>query len=236
MHVHRMQQSIETGTIYVLRAELDQLRLPFEDFVAATTANEHARAARFVHEADRRRHLIGRGLLRLFLAPRLGCAPAELPIQVSDLGKPYLEKGPSFNISHSGNIVLVALTSEGRIGVDVEAIRPIRDLPRLARTTFVEDEVGRVLQFGEADRLRPFFRVWARKEAILKALGLGLTALNDISVSCDVDCANALIRLDRTGECHHNWSIRPISCGADVEAAVAWDRPIRHIALLDTLV
>lgn len=227
-----MQPPIEAGTIYLLQSELHALTLPFEEFVSATTPEEHARAARFVHEDDRRRHLIGRGMLRRFLAPRLHTTPTELPIRFTELGKPFLENGPGFSISHSGNIVLVAVAADGRVGVDVEAIRPIRDLPRLARTTFVDDEVEAVLRFQPDERLRPFFRVWARKEAILKALGLGLTALSDISVSCDADCANAVLRIDRPGESTRNWSVRPLPCGDDVEAAVAWDRTIHKILRL----
>ena len=228
-----MPQPLEPGIIYLLHAELQALPLPFDDFLAATTADEHARAARFVHEADRKRHLIGRGMLRLFLAPRLDTPPAELPIRSTELGKPWLENGPSFNISHSGDSVLVAVAAEGRLGVDIEAVRPIRDLPALARTTFVADEVDAVLRHPPENRLRPFFRVWSRKEAILKALGLGLTALHHISVSCDADCANALRRLDAPGEIDRTWTIRPITCGPDVEAAVAWDRPIHKLLFLD---
>jgi len=228
-----MQPPIEPGTIYLLRADLHALPLPFEHFLAAATPDEHARAARFVHEADRRRHIIGRGLVRLFLASRLNCGPRALPIRLTELGKPYIENGPSFNISHSGNVVLAAIAANGRVGVDVEAVRPIRDLPALARTSFIAEEVEAVLRFPPDDRLRPFFRVWSRKEAILKALGLGLTALADISVSCDPDCANALVRLERPDESAQIWNILPIACGDDVEAAVAWDQSIRTTHLLD---
>src|SRR5690606_29615680 len=103
--------------------------------------------------------------------------PREIRFTVSELGKLSLPGGPSFNISHSGNFILVALAPEGRLGVDVEAVRPLRDLLGLARTSFAYDELCTVATLPDAHRLRPFFRIWARKEAVLKALGLGLTAL-----------------------------------------------------------
>ena len=230
-----MPHPLEAGTIYLLRARLSALPLSFDEFIQATTPEEHARAARFLHDQDRRRHLVGRGLLRSFLAPRLGTTPTKLDIRATALGKPFIVDGPSFNISHSGDVVLVAIAGRGRVGADVEAIRPITDIVRLSRTTFAPDEIASILRFEDEARLRPFFRTWARKEAILKALGLGLTALADISVSCEPDTPNALLRLDRPDEAHQDWSIRPVACGEDVEAAVAWDHPIRDIRMYDRL-
>lgn len=200
------------------------------DLLERTVAQEELdRAARFVHEVDARRHILGRGIVRLLLAPLLGIDATAICFTTSGLGKPLLDEGPSFSISHSGDYVLVALAAEGRLGADVEAVRALRNLPGLARTSFGADEYEHVMRLPESERLLPFFRTWTRKEAMLKALGCGLTGLGNISVSAAPDVENALLRLDDPDENIDDWTIRPLAVGADAEAAVAWDRPLRRV-------
>lgn len=224
---------LDAGTIRIITARLDAPPLPVEELRVVASADELDRAARFLHEADRNRHIIGRALTRLALAQLMKTTPASIRFQTSEFGKPRLAHGPSFNLSHSGNAIVLALAPGGRLGVDVEAVRDLRDLLGLARTSFAYDELCTVATMPLERRVRPFFRTWARKEAMLKALGLGLTALDSISVSADEAISSALLRLDLTGEQVSSWTLRPIACGAEVESAVAWDRPLRSIEFIN---
>src|SRR5690606_12276124 len=97
---------------------------------------ELARADRFVHESDRARLILGRGLTRRAVSALTGMRPRDVRFTRSGEGKPVVHPGPAFNISHSGDVVLVALAAAGRLGVDVEQVRPLRDMHSLARTTF----------------------------------------------------------------------------------------------------
>jgi 4'-phosphopantetheinyl transferase len=158
----------------------------------------------------------------------MGTDPAALALHSTDLGKPFLSAGPSFSISHSGNEVLVAVAPGGRIGIDVEEVRTLMHLLSLARTSFTYGELASVAALPDEARVRAFFRIWTRKEAMLKALGCGLSGLDGIAVSeADME-GNALIRMDDPPELDR-WTVRSIAVDPHVEAAVAWDQPLQEV-------
>jgi 4'-phosphopantetheinyl transferase len=224
-----MAATLAPHTITIVQADVAAPPVPFATLTRIVTSAERERAARYLHDIDRRRHIIGRGLARLVLGDVLGTDPHTIEFDFTELGKPFLAEGPSFNISHSGDVVLIVLAAEGRLGADVEAVRPLRDLLSLARTSFADDEVDLIRSLPPAQRERPFFRIWARKEAMLKALGCGLTGLSNISVTPEPGVRNALIRLDDPAESIGDWTIVPLACGDACEAAVAWDRRIGEL-------
>jgi 4'-phosphopantetheinyl transferase len=128
--------------------------------------DERQRAARM---AAREKWIVARAALRIVLAGRLGLPPADVEITAGPHGKPALYgSGPRFNLSHSGDVALVALTSDAEVGVDVE------------RTSRRSAAVERTLTDGEratlngGDRHTELLRIWCRKEALAKALGGGL--------------------------------------------------------------
>ena len=151
---------------------------------ALLSESERARACRFVHVADRRRHEAARAALRQLLAAECGCRPEQLAIATGWAGKPHLESAGadspqgSFNLSHSGEIALVVWDPAGSDwGVDVEHRRPVEDREAVAEQVFTEAERAELSQAVEQglDRDRAFLRVWTRKEACLKALGTGFS-------------------------------------------------------------
>lgn len=137
---------------------------------------ERARAARFAFERDRRRFVAAHAALRRLLGDKTGQAPHMLRFDIGSLGKPRLRGRADavFSLSHSADLALVALADDGEIGVDLEPVRPMRDLEALARQCL---SAGECLQFealGEPARTAAFLQAWTRKEACLKALGTGL--------------------------------------------------------------
>lgn len=132
----------------------------------------------------------GRGLLRHLLGLRLGVAPTDLVFLTEAGGRPYLECTPGnrpaiFSLSHSHDIISIAISSSGPLGIDVECLRPGTDKDAIVRRFFkpVEREAWDRLPAGA--REAAFLRLWTRKEAVLKALGLGLTGLDRLSVSLE---------------------------------------------------
>lgn len=222
---------LRPGTIHVLHADLEQPPVSLDALLAAVSPDERARAARFRDPKDRLRHLIGRALARIVLARELGSEPAALAFRYTRLGKPYLPDGPSFSISHSGRVVLLACALEGRLGADVETVRVPRDLMKLARRSFVAEEVAAIAALPPEERLRPFFRTWSRKEALLKALGSGIRALREIAVSAQAGVENAVLRVPPPEEAA-SWRVRSVACDPSAEAAVAWDRPLLEVSSL----
>jgi 4'-phosphopantetheinyl transferase len=128
---------------------------------------------------DRERFLTGRAVVRAALAEGRGCPVAEIDIVVGPSdgpapGRPYVAGGPSFSISHSGRWVLVAVSSHGSVGVDVEGVGGVA-------TSL--DRVLHAVPAAEAPAggwtPASFVRAWTRREAVLKAVGLGLLAPRD---------------------------------------------------------
>lgn len=134
---------------------------------------ERERAARFRFAVDRARFIVGRGVLRQELARSTGMSPAQIPLVLSAAGRPELRGGQSFSISHSGDCVLIAFCSTALVGVDVEQIAPA--CPEgVAELVFGDCENAALRQQpDEAAQIALFYRLWTRKEALLKAVGRG---------------------------------------------------------------
>lgn len=158
------------------RCALDQA--PEDRLVTALDAAERARAARLVHEVHRRRYLAAHAVLRALLADATGEAPDRLQFCDDAHGKPQLTHpaGWQFNLSHSEDLALIAMQPGATpIGVDVEVIRPVEDALALARRHYTANEQAAVAAAADdVARQIAFLRVWTRKEACLKAVGLGL--------------------------------------------------------------
>lgn len=126
-------------------------------------------------EEDRRD--AARRALGEVLAAYLG-GPAEAERSVDAGGKPRLAAAPgrlSFNLSHSGGLALVAIAAGGiAVGVDVERLRPRRDLVRLAERWLPAADAAAVAAAGEAEREATFYAAWTRHEARVKCTGGGL--------------------------------------------------------------
>ena len=146
---------------------------------ALFSPDELQRWQRFKVADARDSFAVSRGSLRMLLAEVLGREPTEIRLGRGKHGKPFLEHPKTdleFNVSHSGNVFLYAFTRGRAVGVDVEFMKPERDLKHLAERFFAPGEARRLLQEGRAeDLLENFYRCWTRKEAYLKAKGLGIT-------------------------------------------------------------
>jgi 4'-phosphopantetheinyl transferase len=157
-------------------AGLDEVTSVDSDFGRRwLSEDERQRAARFAFEADRRAFAARRGLLRLVLSSYAGMSPAAVRISYGACGKPFVATGPSFNAASSGGVIVVAVTERLELGVDVERIRATPDLDGLVALVCAPGEEDWV-RGGDADTASErFLRLWARKEAVLKAAGLGLS-------------------------------------------------------------
>jgi 4'-phosphopantetheinyl transferase len=137
---------------------------------------ECQRANSFRFERDRQRFLARRGLLRELLARQVDTAPAALQFTAGALGKPVLLSAPChFSTSHSGDMGLVAMSLSDELGVDIEAVRALPDLAELARSQLTAAEFESFIRLDPSARLPAFMAAWTRKEACLKALGVGLS-------------------------------------------------------------
>ena len=146
--------------------------------------DEQARADEFYFDDPRRRFVVARGALRVLLGRYLGMRPEDISIALEDGGKPRLASEHAatdlrFNLSHSGELALIAVALGGEVGVDVEQLREVSNFERIAQRYFHPVEVEEVLATANDRRNATFFRCWTAKEAVLKAHGTGITGRLD---------------------------------------------------------
>jgi 4'-phosphopantetheinyl transferase len=187
---------------------------------------ERKRAARGTPEV-RRRRIVSRAALRIALAARLGRPPASLRFASDRHGKPILAPSPGrhvhFSLSTSGDCCLIALSAVGPVGVDLERIVAFPELEELVRSRFAPSEAAAIVRLPREKQLRAFYNCWTRKEACLKATGVGLTrGLDAVAVTVD-DRRPALVSLD--GDDPRAWMLAALHPGADLVGAVAARRP-----------
>jgi 4'-phosphopantetheinyl transferase len=211
------------GDIRVWRIDLSQATAGVEGAAAALlAADERERAEQGIPEV-RRRRLVGRAALRVALSRWLDRPPASLRFVSDPNGKPALADTASgevhFNMATSGDCCLIALTAEAPIGVDVERIAPVPELEQVVVNRFAPAEASAIVPLSGEPRLRAFYNCWTRKEAYLKASGIGLTReLGHVAVSVDDDRPAILSLADDDPGA---WSLAAIDAGPGLVGAVA---------------
>lgn len=202
--------ALRADAVHLVHQRLDALwtaPLPSE---ACLTGDERRHVARLRFPHLRRRAERSRALLRLVLGAIRGEPPLAVPIRTGGYGKPWCPGGPAFNVSHADEDWLLALTPEGRLGVDIERVRPLDDLDAVAGMNFSEREREALARVPQAVRLRAFYRCWTRKEALVKAMGGGLNLpLQQFSVTMTGGGGNCLTELWLPGESQAAWQILP---------------------------
>ncbi len=196
-----------------------------EDTAAYLTPDEHERARRFVFARDRRRFVFARGVLRHLLGAYLQIAPADVRFTYASHGKPALAAGMDgveFNMSHSEEAVVIAVSSAGPVGIDIEAIRVMRERDDVARRTFADGEYRRLCALDEVRRTEGFFTCWTRKEAFVKALGEGLShPLDRFEVTLAPGDPPRLLHLDGDAQRAAEWTIASLPTVTGFAGALA---------------
>jgi 4'-phosphopantetheinyl transferase len=192
---------------------------------------ERQRAGRYVHVPTRDQFVVARSVLRALLGRYLDIPPASVRMGVTTTGKPRLAGGElHFNVSHTDGLALCAFTRRGEVGVDVERIRPCPTHLDMAARFFTPGEAGRLHTLPAGRSEEAFFHVWTRKEAFLKALGLGLThGLERFEVSVPPDDPPRLMHIDGDAHAAAAWSLVSLQPGPGYVAALASQGPLPRV-------
>jgi 4'-phosphopantetheinyl transferase len=168
--------AIVTPGISIWRVDLREPAAVVERAAELLTAQERERAERGTAEV-RRRRLIARAALRIALARCVGGSPAALRFETEPSGKPRLDgPGPHFSVSSSGDSGLIAVTSLGPVGIDLERVVALAELEAIVARRFTPAQAREILEQSGERRLRAFYRCWTGIEAQVKASGVGLAA------------------------------------------------------------
>jgi 4'-phosphopantetheinyl transferase len=149
------------------------------------SAAERDRANRFRLAQDRTLFAMTRAALRALLGKAIGVSAAQITFDEGPHGKPCLAglRGPHFNVSHSGSWALIGLSDSRPIGVDIEFMRKLDNQLAVARSFFSDAEYRALIGIENGMRHQAFYNFWTAKEAVLKALGVGISKhLKDFSI------------------------------------------------------
>jgi 4'-phosphopantetheinyl transferase len=213
--------------VHVIRATLDRDDAEVGRFKGLLSPDEQARANRFHFDRDRRRFIVGRGILRSLLGQYLQRDPALIQFDYGAHGKPRLGQAMAapdvrFNLAHSQALALIAFSRGRELGVDIEAVRPISDADRVAERYFSPNERQRFRDLPQAQKLEAFYSCWTRKEAFIKAIGDGLSyPLDQFDVSLVPGEDARLLAISGDEREAGLWSLRDLRPGPDFIAALA---------------
>lgn len=190
-------------------------------------SGEKAKAARFRFLADRHRYVVAHGALRCILGIMTHRDPAHIRFAYGEFGKPFMsdDEGDgrvSFNLSHTQNIAVVAVTRRRDIGVDVERIDPSVDFIDIAEKFFSPGEATQLVRLPRAEQVRAFYRCWTRKEAYVKANGGGLSIpLDRFDVSLQPKEPAAILTIAGDRREARKWSLFNLDVRPGIVGAVA---------------
>jgi len=189
---------------------------------------EQLRADRLVIESARTRFILAHAATRNILARYLVPSGAKIKFDTGQHGKPHIRDSElKFNLSHSGNMALLAITNKIEVGSDIEHINERHAADDIAARFFSPAEQQAYQSFPESERTPAFFRCWSRKEAVIKALGEGLSCpLSSFDVTLDKHQAR-LIDLRRDHARVEQWTMFDIEAHPDYAAAAAAIGPCR---------
>ncbi|MEY2429544.1 MAG: 4-phosphopantetheinyl transferase [Verrucomicrobiota bacterium] len=192
---------------------------------------ELERAARFHFQRDRNRFVAGRGALRQVLSRYLQAEPGKLHFNYGPHGKPSLahsdmQNNLQFNLAHSEGLALLAVAHSGKIGIDLECLRPLDDAEGLVTRFFCPREIAAFQSLAETQKPAAFFNLWTRKEAWLKAIGEGIGhSLNLVEVSFLPGQSAHLLSIPEGPEAAAQWNLRDLAPAPGFAAALAIQGP-----------
>jgi 4'-phosphopantetheinyl transferase len=188
---------------------------------------ERKRAARFTHVPSRDQFIVARGTLRVLLGRYLNCAPTAVRLEAEAHGKPVLVSPASelhFNVSHTTGLALIAVTRVGPVGIDVEHVRHMPTHLDMAQRFFTPRESAALSELPAPQSVEAFFHVWTRKEAFLKAVGLGLShGLERFEVSVPPDDPARILHIDGSDHEGARWSLCVLDPQAGYVGAVVFE-------------
>jgi 4'-phosphopantetheinyl transferase len=224
------------GAVHAWTVDLDAESPRVPALLTVLSGEERVRAARLRTTELRLRYVVAHGALRSILGRYLDVPPESIRFETTAFGKPYLAGSTlSFNLSHSDGLALFAVTSSGQVGVDVERIRPVTDADAIVKRYFAPGEARQYASVPPPERSATFFSTWTRKEAFLKATGLGLQRpLDSFEVEVTPGASCPWLRVSGASQPDEpRFHLRAFTPRAGYAAAIALDRQIGALELFE---
>ena len=197
-----------------------------QQYQSFLSTEEDARAKRFQSPLHKKRFIAAHGFLHQVIGLYLNQAPNQIVFHYNHYKKPHLAENPlalQFNMAHSHDLAVYAVTKKDALGIDIEKMKKI-DYEGISRRYFSKEEKKALSSLQDQEKLQAFYRLWSRKEAIMKALGKGLTIpLSSFSVSIHNEIETILVE-------NKAWTLSPLFIQSDYASALASEGDIETIS------
>jgi 4'-phosphopantetheinyl transferase len=216
-----MIRFLDDNSVDIWQTKLSRSLLELEILNTILPPEEQLRADKFKLEIHRNSFIIARGMLRQILSLYLDLAPDKIEFNYSDRSKPSLANNLlniQFNVSHSEDIAVYAITRDRRIGIDIEYLNEKYDCLNIARRFFSGREFEAIASLIGKERSQLFFKLWTAKEAYLKGTGEGLSGSLD-KVEINLNKGRLIYAID--GQNNLNWQLEQLDLVENYLAAVA---------------
>ncbi len=222
--------SLAQGEVHIWRLRSEPF-VELSPYMQILSNKEQDRARSFRFPDLTRNFIVDHARLRLLLGAYTQCRPKDLVFTENDFGKPVLtnpglaNRNLHFNLSHTRGLSLLAVCLDSEVGIDVEAVRTMDDWQGIAQSHFSQKENAALRNTTESDRQNAFYRCWTRKEAFLKANGLGLSKpLDSFAVSLDPDEFPELLSCEWDSREILRWRLVSLALGLGFIGALAIQR------------
>ncbi len=222
--LNHSKKMLEQNQVHIWRVNIDNPTLNLDDlFSDVLSDDERKRVDRLKSEKDKRRFIVSRGLLRENLGNYIGTEPSDITFTYNKYGKPDLKPEHNqgnikFNVSHSANLAIYAISQNREVGIDLEYIREVRTADKIIKRFFTQQETDFYYSQPEDKKKLAFFTLWTRKEAYSKARGMGIGLP---SKEFDLNLAPTTVISTTDMKTESKWSLVDIEIDEDYLAALA---------------
>lgn len=197
-------------------------------FKSLLSTDEIERTARFKFQKSRLIYCVGKGVLRYLLSRYLKCEATKIGFHYNKQGKPFIDSSINlkFNLSNSGDKILIGVTLNHEIGIDIEFNKRFVEIPRIVKRFFAKQEINTLLQLPKDQWQTAFFNCWTRKEAFIKAKGGGFSIPLDqfeVTLRPEDKAELQIIQWDQNDV--PNWNLKAFNCGEDYTCAAIVNHP-----------
>lgn len=225
--MQKILMKLEKNEVHIWSANLASTHDKQVEEIALLSMDERKRAEQFRFLIHKRRFIATRNILRHILSQYVNVPPQEIIFQYTKYKKPHLlhpsYSNLQFNLAHSHDLIVYALTLDHAIGIDIEKIQDHYNHDVVKRF-FSAQENNELTLLSAQDKITGFYRIWSRKEALIKATGRGLSIpLSSFSVAAK-DIQETIMLQDEI------WTLLPLFIHSGYQAALASNQLIEHIS------
>jgi 4'-phosphopantetheinyl transferase len=229
---HNLKQLIiSENEIHIWQIDIETQLQYLHTYWSYLSNIEQSRASKFRFEIHKNKYIVRTAVLRILLSNYMRCQPKEIEFKIGEFGKPKLNNSNlGFNLSHSKNKAIIAISKHLQLGVDIEYIDEKIEAKQIANHYFSVEDRKQLYALNDEKLADGFFNIWTKKEAFIKAIGTGLTyPLDSFDVNLDILEKNALTRLENSFAEAKEWNLFSIETFNDFKSALAYNGKTKEI-------